>query len=113
MFWLAKFFLKKPGTTGKSIKDAIKYFHTINGRMPNSIEIIKIKNAFMEQMRGSNVIPFPKDRITDWWKPRPEKVKPKKAYFTHISHLLGFHDEVESQLPDHIHLAYDNLKITL
>lgn len=42
-----------------------------------------------------------------------EKVKPKKAYFTHISHLLGFHDEVESQLPDHIHLAYDNLKITL
>lgn len=41
-----------------------------------------------------------------------EKVKPKHAYFTHISHLLGFHKEVEAQLPSHVHLAYDNLKIT-
>ena len=40
-------------------------------------------------------------------------VNPTTAYFTHISHLLGFHDEVEAQLPDHIHLAYDTLKIEL
>ena len=70
MFWLAKFF-----TRGKTIKDAIKYFHTINGRMPGDTEIIKIKNAFMDQTRKSNVIEFPKDRITDWWKPRPGDVK--------------------------------------
>ncbi len=37
----------------------------------------------------------------------------KETYFTHISHLLGFHDEVEKQLPENVHLAYDNLKITL
>lgn len=42
-----------------------------------------------------------------------EKVNPKKAYLTHISHLMGFHEEVESKLPSHIRLAYDNLKITL
>jgi phosphoribosyl 1,2-cyclic phosphate phosphodiesterase len=42
-----------------------------------------------------------------------EKVKPEKAYFTHISHLLGFHDEVEKSLPKNVHLAYDNLTITL
>ncbi|MGB5943165.1 MAG: MBL fold metallo-hydrolase [Leeuwenhoekiella sp.] len=42
-----------------------------------------------------------------------EKVKPKKTYFTHISHLLGFHAEVEEQLPENVHLAYDNLKIKL
>ena len=41
-----------------------------------------------------------------------ELLQPKKAYFTHISHLLGFHDEVERNLPDHIHLAYDTLEIT-
>jgi len=41
------------------------------------------------------------------------KVQPQDAYFTHISHLLGFHDAVEEDLPDHIHLAYDNLKIDL
>ncbi len=37
----------------------------------------------------------------------------EKTYFTHISHLLGFHDEVEAQLPKNVHLAYDNLKIVL
>ena len=42
-----------------------------------------------------------------------EKVKPEKAYFTHISHLLGFHDEVEKSLPKNVHLAYDNLTITV
>ena len=31
------------------------------------------------------------------------------AYFTHISHQLGKHDDVESQLPEGIHLAYDGL----
>lgn len=41
------------------------------------------------------------------------KVNPKKAYLTHISHLLGFHDEVEKSLPKNIHLAYDGLKIKL
>ncbi len=42
-----------------------------------------------------------------------EKVKPEKAYLTHISHLLGFHDEVEKKLPPNVHLAYDNLKINI
>ncbi len=42
-----------------------------------------------------------------------EKVKPQKAYFTHISHLLGFHGEVEKSLPKNVHLAYDNLVIEL
>ena len=40
-------------------------------------------------------------------------VKPKKAYFTHISHLLGFHDEIEKQLPKNVFLAYDNLTLEL
>lgn len=38
-------------------------------------------------------------------------LKPKRAYFTHISHLLGFHDECSKQLPDNVYLAYDNLEI--
>lgn len=31
------------------------------------------------------------------------------AYFTHISHQLGRHEEVEAELPPGIHLAYDGL----
>ena len=42
-----------------------------------------------------------------------EKVKPKRAYFTHISNLLGFHAEVEKLLPKNVFLAYDNLTIEL
>lgn len=42
-----------------------------------------------------------------------EKVNPKRAYLTHISHLLGFHDEVQQNLPDNVFLAYDNLQITI
>lgn len=42
-----------------------------------------------------------------------DKLKPERAYLTHISHLLGFHDEVQEQLPENVFLAYDNLKITI
>ena len=42
-----------------------------------------------------------------------EEIGAERTYFTHISHLLGFHNEVEEQLPENIHLAYDNLKITI
>ena len=40
-------------------------------------------------------------------------IQPEKAYLTHISHLLGFHDEIEKSLPSNVHLAYDNLTITI
>ena len=33
------------------------------------------------------------------------------AYFTHISHQLGKHEEIEKRLPEGIHLSYDGLKI--
>ncbi|TYB76351.1 MBL fold metallo-hydrolase [Bizionia myxarmorum] len=41
------------------------------------------------------------------------QVKPKRAYLTHISHMLGFHDIVEQSLPENVFLAYDNLQITI
>lgn len=42
-----------------------------------------------------------------------EIVQPKKAYLTHISHLFGFHDDIQQQLPDNVYVAYDNLQLTL
>ncbi|MGZ4068267.1 MAG: MBL fold metallo-hydrolase, partial [Bacteroidia bacterium] len=38
-------------------------------------------------------------------------LKPQKAYFTHISHQLGKHEEIKKQLPDWIEPAYDGLKV--
>ena len=40
-----------------------------------------------------------------------DELKPKKTYLMHISHLLGFHDEVSMRLPKDVFLAYDNLTI--
>ncbi|RYY54911.1 MAG: MBL fold metallo-hydrolase [Chitinophagaceae bacterium] len=36
-----------------------------------------------------------------------------RAYFTHISHQLGLHQDVEASLPEGMHLAYDGLSISL
>lgn len=42
-----------------------------------------------------------------------EFLRPERAYLTHISHFMGFHDEVEKELPDFIRLAYDGLSFEL
>lgn len=40
-------------------------------------------------------------------------IKPQKAYLTHISHILGFHNDVQQKLPENVYLAYDNLEINI
>ena len=42
-----------------------------------------------------------------------QKIKPERAYLTHISHVMGFHKEVQAQLPENVFLAYDNLQIEI
>jgi phosphoribosyl 1,2-cyclic phosphate phosphodiesterase len=42
-----------------------------------------------------------------------EELQPELTYFTHISHQLGAHADVEQELPPHIRLAYDGLRIRL
>lgn len=42
-----------------------------------------------------------------------ERVNPKRAFFTHISHHLGLHEEVSAQLPSNIFLAYDGLAFSI
>lgn len=40
-----------------------------------------------------------------------EELRPREAYFTHISHLLGTHAEVGATLPPGVFLAYDGLRV--
>lgn len=42
-----------------------------------------------------------------------ERIRPEMTYFTHISHKMGLHREVERELPPYIRLGYDGLKIHL
>ncbi len=39
------------------------------------------------------------------------ELNPQKAYLTHISHQLGFHDEVNRELPENIEVAFDGLRV--
>ena len=40
-----------------------------------------------------------------------EKIKPTRAYLTHLSHKMGLHHAVEKTLPSNVFIAYDNLEI--
>jgi len=40
-------------------------------------------------------------------------INPKRAFLTHISHHLGFHETVENSLPPNVKLAYDQLQISI
>ncbi len=40
-----------------------------------------------------------------------EELKPERAYITHISHQMGFHRQVQHELPPNVYLAYDGLEV--
>jgi phosphoribosyl 1,2-cyclic phosphate phosphodiesterase len=42
-----------------------------------------------------------------------DELKIPQAYITHISHQLGKHGDVSKDLPSHIHLAYDGLRLAV
>jgi len=42
-----------------------------------------------------------------------QQMKIPQAYFTHISHQLGLHDQVNAELPKGIELAWDGLEISI
>jgi phosphoribosyl 1,2-cyclic phosphate phosphodiesterase len=39
-----------------------------------------------------------------------EQLRPRRAFFTHISHDLA-HERTEARFPEHVRLAYDGLRI--
>ena len=41
------------------------------------------------------------------------ELNPKKAYLTHISHLLGKHKEVSQELPSNVQIGWDGLVVTV
>ena len=81
----------------------------------------KIDAEELEKIRGSEIIVINALRKTDHISHFKlseaiellQELKPKKAYLTHISHLLGKHDEVQKELPDFIQIAHDSLIIEL
>ena len=81
----------------------------------------RIEEKELEKIKGSEVIVINALRKTDHISHFKlaeavellESLKPKKAYLTHISHLLGKHEEVQKELPDFIQIAHDGLVLNL
>lgn len=81
----------------------------------------KIDETELEKIKGSEVIVINALRKTEHLSHFTmdeavellQKLKPKKAYLTHISHLLGKHEEVQKELPNFIEIAYDGLSFSI
>ena len=41
------------------------------------------------------------------------KIGARKTYFTHMSHDIGLHEEINKTLPENIELAYDGLQLSI
>jgi len=81
----------------------------------------RIEEEELEKIKGSEIIVInalrKEDHISHFKLSEAiellEKLKPKKAYLTHISHYLGEHDEVQKELPDFIQIAHDGLVLNV
>lgn len=79
----------------------------------------RIEEKEKQKIRGSEVIVLnalrKKKHISHYTLDEAIKViqelETPTAYFTHISHQLGCHREIEDELPEGIHLAYDGLEL--
>lgn len=67
---------------------------------------VLVLNALQKE---SHISHFTLDEAVDMAK----KIGAKQTYFTHISHRLGLHGHIDSELPAGIALAYDGLELTL
>ena len=54
------------------LKELIKLFIRTNGRNPNNLELLQLKFKAAQQSGKGKVIEFPKERVTDFTKARPE-----------------------------------------
>ena len=78
-----------------------------------------ISKAEQEKIKGSKVLvldalrkePHPSHFTLSEAIALAEELQVPQTYFTHISHLLGRHEEVSSELPPGTALAYDGLQL--
>jgi len=79
----------------------------------NADQMEKVKNSEVLVLNALRIESHPTHLNLEEALELVEELRPQKAYFTHISHHLGFHDEVQNLLPKNVHLSYDGLKISL
>lgn len=91
------------------------------GKIAYVTDVNRLEDAEIDKLRGLDVLVLnalrKEDHISHYNLEQAlaviAEVKPVKAYLTHLSHQMGFHDEVETELPENVFLAYDGLQLNL
>lgn len=82
-------------------------------------DVNRFEGPELDKLRGLDVLVLnalrKEDHISHFSLPQALNViaelKPKKAFLTHLSHQMGFHDEVQAELPENVFLAWDGLTV--
>lgn len=91
------------------------------GEMAYLTDVKTISDVTIEQLKGLEVLILNALRINEHIShislseaiSIATQIGATKTYFTHFSHDLGMHNEVQKTLPGNMFLSYDNLELTL
>ena len=91
------------------------------GKLGYITDMLTMPEESFEQLAGIDVLivnalriaPHPTHQSLEEALAVARRIQAKKTYFIHMSHDMGLHAEVERELPEDIHLAYDGLEIHL
>jgi len=91
------------------------------GKIAYLTDVKTIDNKAIEQLQGLDILVLNSLRIEEHYSHLSlrealevaAKINAKETYFTHMSHEMGLHNEVDEQLPKNIHLSFDGLRLNL
>jgi len=91
------------------------------GKMAYLTDVKTIENKAIEQLKNLDVLVLnalrPNKHIShlslDEALEVAQRIGAKETYFTHMSHDMGLHNEVNQFLPQHIQLSYDGLVLNI
>ncbi|HAH25120.1 MAG TPA: MBL fold metallo-hydrolase [Prolixibacteraceae bacterium] len=89
------------------------------GKLAYVTDVNRLDNEELEKLRGLDILvlnALRKDEHISHFNLQQAleiiaEVKPEKAYLTHLSHQMGFHNEVQEELPENVFIAYDGLQL--
>jgi phosphoribosyl 1,2-cyclic phosphate phosphodiesterase len=87
------------------------------GKMAYITDANRIDDIELDKLRGLDVLVInglrEEEHLSHFSLPEAlsviKKLNPQQAFITHISHQLGLHDVVNTQLPSNVKLSYDGL----
>jgi len=95
---------------GFRIKD---FVYITDAKTIDEKEIQKIQNCKILVLNALQIEPHISHFTLEEALEMIARIKPETAYLTHISHRLGKHNEISSELPKNVFLAYDGLVLEI